>query len=155
MKTAKKILPYLIASSLAFMGAAAYGADSQILTVNAQVLATCKFVSSPKTIDFGKLDPSTTSPVSMMIEVLYKCTKDMLSPGISVADGSARKMKTEAQEIKYTLTVDPLESTTGKGFGPGTELRAKLTASIAVADFHNAKVGVKPYSETITLSIEQ
>ena len=55
---------------------AAYAADTSNMTVQASVLGSCKFNSTP-TLDFGNLDPDNATHGSGSSTISFWCTKGL------------------------------------------------------------------------------
>jgi spore coat protein U-like protein len=150
----KKLLGMVMVLGLVLSTGVAFAADTNTLTVQASVVGTCKFSSGTSTLDFGALDPSSTSDGAATTTVNFWCTN---KAGYTVAanngahfGSSSKRMQgpTAADLIPYALSYNPI---TGTGSGKTTPIVLSLTGSILNADYVNAAVG--SYSDTVALSI--
>ena len=137
-----------LASNLAF------AAGSSTLAVTAGVIGTCKFAATSTPLAFSStIDPSSTTNVTATANVLYQCTKNTASVGITGTTG-AHSMNTtptaNATPLAYTMAISG-DTSAGNGFGPGTSLTAVVTGTITPAQFQNVIAG--SYSDNVTMSI--
>lgn len=130
----------------------ALAADTNTLTVTANVTGTCKFNSTTSTLAFGALDPSSAGPATANATTAYWCTKGTIAAASADTganpSGTTRRMKNGTEYIPYSLTLSGEAQT---GLGKGTSLTLGLAGSIANADFINAAAGA--YEDTVTLTI--
>lgn len=143
----------IVAMALIGAGSTALAADSNTLTVQANVVGTCKFVSGTSTLDFGNLDPSVNLPASASATTQFWCTKgvatDAIAPGNGLSyDGSKRNMKNGAEVIPYDLA---LSADGNPNAGPSSPRVLTINGTIAYADFKDKSAGA--YSDTVTLTI--
>jgi len=131
----------------------ASAADSTSLAVSATIIGTCKFSAASTPLAFGgAIDPSGSATLSPTASVLYKCTKNTASLGITGTAG-AHTMNTtpaNATPLSYTLAISG-DTSTGLGFGAGNDLTATVTGTMTQAQYQNAIAG--SYSDTVTLNI--
>ena len=138
------------------LGSAAMAADTNTVTVTANVLGTCRFNSAASTLAFGALDPGVPGAVPASTSTTFWCTNGTI---YTIADNDGlyelgpnlnrmRHVTTLTQFIPYTFSYNP---TTGSGSGPVTSITLDITGSVAYADFQNADPG--DYSDTVVLSI--
>ncbi len=141
------------------MVGAVMAAGTNTLTVQANVLGTCKFVSTTSLIDFGSIDPTTISGTvnAPQSSTTFWCTKGTLasSPTLSVDNGvnwtgTSRAMKNSGNTdvIPYilTLTKDALTNQ-----GPSVPRTLTINASALATDIQSASTG--SYSDTVTIDI--
>jgi spore coat protein U-like protein len=152
----KKLLGVVMVLGLVLvLGRVAMAADTNTLTVQANVIGTCKFSTATSTLGFGALDPSSSSGASASTTVDFWCTKNATYT-ITAGNGAHylapnRRMQhatIPTEFIPYSLTPSP---TSGSGSGKTTPITLTLNGSIANVDYVNANVG--NYSDTVALSI--
>lgn len=150
----KKVAALGVALSALFMSASAMAAGSNTLTVSANVVGTCKFVTATSTLGFGALDPSAATNVNATGSTNYWCTKGVTTAVIAADDGAnfsgARRMKhaTSADFIPYSLTLTPSAIAPA---GPGTPLVLGLAGTVLGADYTAVAAGA--YADTVLLTI--
>ena len=147
----KKLLAALCAAALAF-SAGARAADSHTITVNATVVATCKFNSATSTVNLT-LDPTATSTVSQTASVLYRCTKGT-APSFALASGSTNSaaggnLVNGAESIAYTYS----STSGGSGTGMGSGKDKTLSVTISVNQANAANVTPAVYTDTIAITL--
>lgn len=130
----------------------ASAAGSTNLAVTASVTGTCKFSAASTPLAFGAIDPSSVVNAGATASVLYKCTKNTVSLGVTATGGLTRNMTGPlvTDLLPYTLALAG-DTGTGTGFGAGQDLTLAVTGTITPAQFQNAAVGA--YSENVTLNI--
>jgi spore coat protein U-like protein len=151
----KRIILIVAIAMIAFSGVA-LAADTNTVTVNANVVGTCKFNSATSTLAFGGLDPSSGAPVNASTSTTFWCTKNA-SYSIGDDDGAydliapvGQKMKHQSlnEYIAYNFGYTP---TTGTGSGPSTPITLDISGTVAFAAYQNASEG--NYSDSVVLSI--
>ena len=150
MKTNKKLLALAAAALLASVNAKAN--DSHVITVNATVLATCKFNAATTTLAMT-LDPTASSTVSQTASVLYRCTKGT-APSFAFSSGSTSSstggnLTKAAESIAYTYT--SAAGGSGTGMGVGNDKTLSVTVSVNQANAANVTPGV--YTDTIAITL--
>ena len=152
MKNTHTVLKLVAATLLTCTAGLAAAAGSQTLAVTASVQGICKFSAASTPLTFGSIDPSSTVNKVTTANVLYKCTKGTASLGVTATGGLARNMisGTTADTLGYTLSFTG-DTSTGTGFGPGTDLTMVATGTITPAQFQN--VTAASYAENVTLNI--
>ena len=150
----------LAAALCASIGFAAVGianaADTSNMTVQASVVGTCKFNSTP-TLDFGPLDPASASNGAGSSTISFWCTK---GSAYTVAagngnnydvPGSTRRMKGPGalDLMAYSLTLPA--AATGTGSGKSTAITFAVTGSVLNANYINATVG--SYTDTVQMAV--
>lgn len=136
-------------SSAASLAAAA---GSTTLAVTASVSGNCKFTVASTPLGFGSIDPSLPGPFTATANVLYRCTKNTASLGISGITGAHTMNATPVNltPLSYTLAISG-DTGAGLGFGPGNDLTAVVAGTITAAQVQNV-IGTG-YSENVTLNI--
>jgi len=151
----KRIILIVAIAMIAFSGVA-LAADTNTVTVTANVVGTCKFTSATSTLLFGALDPSSTADGTATATTTFWCTRNA-SYGITDNDGlwdtgvNQNRMQNtlDATEyIPYSFSYGPAS---GSGNGPSTPITLTMNGLINNADYVNAAAGA--YSDTVVLSI--
>lgn len=135
---------------------AVYAADTSNMTVQAAVIGTCKFNSTP-TLDFGNLDPSSASNGSGSSTISFWCTKGS-SYTVTAGNGNNYNAGTSTRQMKgpgaadlmaYSLTLPA--AATGTGAGKSTAITFAVTGSVLNANYINATVG--SYTDTVQMAV--
>lgn len=151
----RKSMVFFIALAVLAACGAAWGADSNTLTVRAHVKGTCKFSTATSTLDFGQLDPSIPAPVNMSTTTGFWCTKGLTTQIALAADfsvnavGTTRRMKdsTGLEFIPYSLTLLP---DSGTNQGPDIPRTLTISGTVLAADYIGKSEG--DYSDTVVLT---
>ena len=151
MKKTHKILIAACAATL-LVSASAQANDSHTITVNATVLATCKFNTATSTLNMT-LDPTLSTTVSQTASVLYRCTKGT-APSFTFSSGSTSSatggnLTNAAESIAYTYT--SASGGNGTGMGTGNDKSLSVTVSVNQANAANVTPGV--YTDTIAITL--
>jgi len=134
----------------------AYASDTSNMTVQAAVIGSCKFNSTP-TLDFGNLDPASASNGSGSSTISFWCTKGS-SYTVTAGNGnnydstnSTRRMKgpSATDLMAYSLTLPGAAS--GTGAGKSTAITFAVTGSVLNANYINATVG--SYTDTVQMAV--
>ncbi len=134
----------------------AYAADTSNMTVQAAVVGTCKFNSTP-TLDFGNLDPANATNGAGSSTISFWCTKGSTYT-VTAGNGnnynvvaSSRQMKGPGATdlMKYSLTLPA--AATGTGAGKSTAITFAVTGSVLNADYINQTVG--SYTDTVQMAV--
>jgi spore coat protein U-like protein len=142
----------IIAATLFACSAGMAAADTQTLAVSANVSGNCKFSAGSTPLAFGAINPASTSDVTATARVLYRCTKNTVSLGITGTAGPHAMTTPGGDTLPYSLGITGASGAgTGLGFGAGSDLTAAVTGTITAANFQNAAAGV--YTENVTLTI--
>lgn len=150
MKHLSTSLKAIVVASLACAAGLVAAGGTTTLAVTANVSGVCKFSAASTPLSFGTIDPSGTTDATVSASVVYRCTKDTPSTGITASGGTSRTM-TGAGNLPYTLAITG-GTGTGTGFGTGgSDLTATVTGTIAATDYQTAAAG--SYSESVTLNI--
>lgn len=153
MTNHRAILKAIPAALLVCACGVAAAAGSTTLAVSATIIGTCKFVAASTPLAFGgAIDPSSGSTLSPTASVLYQCTKNTASLGITGVAGAHTMNTTPANTtpLSYTLAISG-DTSPGQGFGAGTNLTATVTGTMTPAQFQNAIAG--SYTDNVTLNI--
>ena len=153
----KKLLGLVMVLGLVLvLGRVAMAADTNTVTVTANVVGTCKFNSATSTLAFGGLDPSTGLDVNASTSTTFWCTRNA-SYSISDDDGlnelvaNQNRMQhttTATEFIPYSFSYNP---TTGTGLGRTSPITLAISGTVTFANYQNAAVG--NYADTVVLSI--
>ena len=150
----KKLLSVLMVMFMVAMAGSALASGTNTLTVSASVTGTCKFVSGTSTLNFGALDPSSSSDTTGSGSTTFWCTKgttQTLAAGNGANwDGTKRNMldAVSSDKIPYTLTLTP---DGGTNAGPGSPRTVTIGGTILNADYVSKSAG--SYSDTVSLNI--
>jgi hypothetical protein len=127
-------------------------ADTNALTVNAQVVGTCKFSTATSTLSFGTLDQTLTTPATAQTIPTFWCTKGatatITSNDGANALGTQKRLKSGTDYIDYSLTLAAASTT---GAGKTSPIDLTIDGTIANAAYVNAPAGI--YSDTVLINI--
>jgi spore coat protein U-like protein len=152
----KKLLGLAMVLSLVLLAGVAFAADTNTVTVTANVVGTCRFDSATSTLAFGSLDPGVGGDVNASTSTTFWCTKNA-SYSITDDDGlyetgpNANRMRhatTLTEYIPYTFSYNPA---TGTGSGRTSPITLNISGTVTFANYQNAEVG--DYADTVVLSI--
>jgi len=152
----KRLVGFVMFLSFILFSGVTFAIDTNTVTVTANVVGTCKFLSSTSTLAFGSLDPSSGSDVNASTSVNFWCTKNA-SYSITDDDGlyesgtNGNRMRHESIETEYIPYTFSYSPTSGIGSGKTTPITLTISGSIANANYRDAAVG--NYSDTVTLTI--
>jgi Spore Coat Protein U domain len=143
------------------MSATAFASGTTPLTVNAQILGTCKVTTVPGTLNFGTIDPSTNVNATASTTFAMKCT-----------NGTVATAPTDDNGLHFSVTKRMLHPTiantflsyavayvvpgfTGTGFGAGsTADTVTINGTITPAQFQNAVATAGTnYTDTVTITV--
>ena len=131
-------------------------ADTNTLTVSANVVGTCKFTTGTSTLAFGGMDPSSVADATATGSVTFWCTSGA-SYSLSDDDGlhetapNANRMQhtVDATEyVPYSLSLSP---TSGSGSGPALPVTLTINGTVANADYVNALAGT--FGDTVVITV--
>ena len=149
----KKSLVLTLAVGLVMvLGGVAMAADSNTLTVSANVVGTCKFSSATSTLAFGALDPSVGTDVTKTPQIQFWCTKGITETvsagnGLNFASGKRQMIGPNSDVIPYTLSL----ATAGTSGGPGSPKTLTITGGVLGTDYTSKSAG--DYADTVALTI--
>lgn len=143
------------------LAAAAGTAGAQSFAVSAVVVSksNCRFDSASLLLDFGTIDPASTSPATASVGGTVSCNggqTENVTLAFSLGDGTystgpgARRMQhgTELTEfMAYGLSVAPSSTTIKKNGGAAFT----VTGTILASQFQNVLAG--NYSDTVQISV--
>jgi len=152
----KRLLVLAMVLGLVLGIGVSFASDTNTVTVTANVVGTCKFLSSTSTLAFGSLDPSSGSDVNASTTVQFWCTKNA---NYSIIDdnGSNEETGSDVHRMKgpgtnnyipYTFEYTP---TSGQGNGRTNPIDLKISGTVKFTDYQNAVAG--DYSDTVVLTI--
>jgi len=150
----KKLLAITAAVAVMAMAGTAMAADSNTLTVTANVTGTCKFSSPTSSLSFGALDPSDGSDVSKTSTTKFWCTKGVTETisnnNGSNPSGTTMRMKGPGATdfIPYTLS---LTKDGSQNVGPATPRTLTIAGTVLGSDYIGASEG--SYTDTVALTI--
>jgi hypothetical protein len=147
-----------------FMSTSASAGGTTTLTVNAKILATCKVIAAPATLQFGTIDPSTASNIVVTTTFTTSCTTGTAETASTDnsglhAVGAQKNMQHStipAALLAYGVAYTGDTGFTGTGFGAGSTTRTvTVTGTITPAQFQNATAttGVQVYADTVTITV--
>jgi spore coat protein U-like protein len=152
----KKLLGLAMVLGLVLLTGVAFAADTNTVTVTANVVGTCRFNSATSTLAFGALDPGTGGDVNASTSTTFWCTRNA-SYSITDDDGlyetgvNANRMRhatTLTEYIPYTFSYNP---TSGTGNGRTSPITLNINGTVTFANYQNAEAG--DYADTVVLSI--
>lgn len=151
----KKITLSAVALAIVAMAGTAMAAGTNTLTVNANVVGTCKFSAAASTLAFGAIDPTVGANVTGSTTAQFWCTKGVVADTITANNGAnwsgtSRQMKdvVSGDLINYGVA---LVKDANPNVGPGTPRTLTVNGSILGADYTSKTAG--NYSDTVTLTI--
>src|SRR4030067_3296760 len=111
----KKLLGLAMVLGLVLLTGVAFAADTNTVTVTANVVGTCRFNSAASTLAFGGLDPSSGAPANAGTSTTFWCTRNATytitdDDGLHelVANGNRMQHVSSPTEfIPYTFSYNP------------------------------------------------
>lgn len=152
MKTNRIVLKAVAAAVLACTaGLVAAAGSSQNMIVTASVKEVCMIENSTTNItaNFGVLDPSAASDITINPQVSYKCTKGLkptftVTGATSMSDGA-----TPPTTIPFTVAFPAAAVSTGTGFSGAVTATADV--KVLGLDYKDKPKG--PYTGTAIITI--
>jgi spore coat protein U-like protein len=154
----KKLCGYLVLLGVVLCGmSSAFAADTNTLTVSANVVGTCRFNNATSTLAFGALDVTSAADANANgSAVTFWCTNGAAytithDDGLNESGVNAPNMEhtvAAGEFLPYTLNLNP---TAGTGSGPSTPVNLAITGTVANADYIDALAG--DYEDTVTITI--
>jgi hypothetical protein len=134
------------------VGNAMAAADTNILTINANVVGTCKFVDATSTLNLGALPfdaNGASAGTSGNLDISFWCTKGVVYTigDSSLNTDSLAGLTTTTELIPYTRT---LTGDTGTGNGASSPETLNVKVDIAAGDYD--AVSAQNYQDVVTLS---
>src|SRR5471032_1529949 len=112
------------------------------LTVNAQILGTCKVLAAPGVLNFGSIDPSGVANVTTTATFTMQCTNGTTSTAATDNNGlffsGTKRMQhpvTATQFLPYAIAYTNDTGFAGAGFGTGASRTVTITGTITPAQF--------------------
>jgi len=147
---------------LLLAGAVAAQAGTTALTVSATVVSkgNCRFQTAAPTLDFGTINPASTTTVTASTTIQVRCTGAGSNPTITynlqAGDGryllgGMRRMRhaTDTTEfMPYSVSLSPAAATIAKN----TTQSITISGTVVPADYQNVRVGT--YSDTVVLTLD-
>lgn len=136
---------------------------SATLTVQANVVGTCRWDTASATLNLGNLDPTSTSDVTgSNSDLSFWCTRGAsytitndggANQGTNIATtgcgtGVTKLVQGSTDCVPYSFTATP---TSGTGTGPSGLVSVTVNATINNADYVDRTAGA--YSDTVTFTI--
>jgi spore coat protein U-like protein len=135
---------------------AAYAADTSNMTVQATVVGSCKFNSTP-TLDFGNLDPANATNGSGSSTISFWCTKGS-SYTVTARNrtkahsgNTTRQMKRPGATDLSPYSLSLPAAATGTGAGKSTAITFAVSGTVLNANYINATVG--SYTDTVQMAV--
>jgi hypothetical protein len=155
MKTFKLKASLIVAASVGMFAAGSAQADTQVVTVNAQIIGICKFNSGQTPVvtvaNAGvTINPSLAGPATGSANVLYKCTNGTV-PVFSGA-ATATVTCTTAPTCGVT-TMAPAMTYTGGGNGSGFSVNKTLVVAGNLTQVQYQDMQAGTYSGTVTVTV--
>jgi spore coat protein U-like protein len=148
----KRIILIVAIAMIAFSGVAL--ADTNTVTVTANVVGSCHFAALTSNLSFGLLDQTLTTDATATASTAFWCTRntafaitddDGLNDG-GVVDGN--RMRNGSEYIPYSFSYS---TTGGTGAGKTAPTNFTITGTIVNANYVDAVAG--NYSDTVVISI--
>jgi spore coat protein U-like protein len=140
-----------------------FAAGSNSLSMSTNVIGTCKVTTPPGVLDFGTIDPSGSSNVTVSTTFAMKCTKGTIATAASDNGGlnfsGTKRMKhsvTTTAFLPYAIAYSGNVGFAGQGFGALNLAKiVTVTGTITPAQFQNALVTTagQVYSDTVTITV--
>jgi len=152
----KKLVGLAMVLGLVLLTGVAFAADTNTVTVTANVVGTCRFNSATSTLGFGALDPGIGGDVNANTSTTFWCTKNA-SYSITDDDGlydtgpNANRMRhatTLTEYVPYSFSYSPA---TGTGNGRTSPITLDISGTVTFASYQNAAAG--DYADTVVLTI--
>lgn len=156
MKSYRLTGSLIAVAAMGLLGAgASNAADSQVVTVNATIIGTCKFNSGQTPVvtvanTGANIDPSLAGPATGSVNVLYKCTNGTTP----VFSGPATATVTCTTPATCTTTTMPpamTYTTGGAGAGFSTNKTLVVAGSLTQVQYQDMSAGT--YSGTVTVNV--
>jgi len=152
----RKLASLLIAAaSTLVVAGGAQASDSATVTVNATVVAVCKFFTSSPTINLNNtgtgsnIDPSSSSDATGSVGITYRCTNGT-TPAFTVPS-SATVTCAACSGATMAPTITSTNDGAGSGMGSSNNKTLTVSGKITPANFENSPVGA--YTGTMSVSV--
>lgn len=152
----KLVVLAMVLGLVSVLGSTAFAQQTNTVTVSANVVGTCRFVSPTSTLGFGGLDPSSGADANASATATFWCTRGAAysitdDDGLYETGANANRMRhttTSTEFIPYSISYTPA---TGTGSGPQTPITLNISGTVTFANYQNAAAG--DYSDTVVLTI--
>lgn len=156
MNTAKLRNALVAVGTLGILASGSACADTQVVTVNAQVIGICKFNTGQTPVvtvanSGSNIDPSVAGPATGSVNVLYKCTNGTV-PAFS-GPPTATSTCTTSATCGVTSMTPAMTYTTG-GNGVGFSSAGKnlvVNGQLTQVQYQDMQAGT--YSGTVTVTV--
>jgi len=155
IQTLKGALAVAAATSMLVAGVAR--ADTQTVTVNANIIGICKFNSGQTPVvtvanSGANIDPSLAGPATGNANVLYRCTNGQ-APAFTVPSPATITCTTSGTCGSTTMapTMTYTSGGNGAGFSSGKDKTLVVTGQLTQAQYQDMQSGT--YSGTITVTV--
>jgi hypothetical protein len=156
MNTTKLRNALVTVGALGILASGSAHADTQSVTVNAQVIGICKFNSGQTPVVTvanagATIDPSLAGPATGTAAILYRCTKSQ-TPVFTVPTPATVTCTTAGTCFATTMAPTLSSSNTGAGTGfSGANQTLTVTGTLTQAQYQDMQVGT--YSGTVTVTV--
>ena len=157
MKSSRFKSSLLIAAAFAVLSAgSAQASDSVSVTVNATVVAVCKFFTASPVVNItntgtgSNIDPSSATTASGNAAITYRCSNGT-SPTFTAPATATVTCSACTGTPTMTPTITSANTGAGTGMGSGQDKTFTATGQITQANFQNARAGA--YTGSITVSV--
>jgi len=148
-----------LVAGLAICSSALAGGTTN-MTVNAQILATCKIIAPVGVLNFGIIDPSGVANVTTTTTFTTKCSNGTVETASTDNGGNnllagQKRMQTTAPAGKFLAYGVSYagDTTTGQGFGGAvTASTVTVTGTITPAQFQNATANAT-YTDLVVITV--
>ena len=147
----------LAAAAAGILASGAARADTQVVTVSAQIIGICKFVTGQTPVvtvanTGANIDPSLAGPATGSANITYNCTNGQ-APTFAVPTPATVTCTTSG--TCGSTTMAPAMSYTsggnGSGFGSGNTKTLVVTGTLLAGQYQNMQSGT--YSGTVTVTV--
>ena len=151
----KASLLVAVATAAGMFAAGSAQADTQVVTVNAQIIGICKFNSGQTPVVTvanagATINPSLAGPATGSANVLYKCTNGTV-PGFTGAATATVTCTTSGTCGVTTMT--PAMTYTGGGNGSGFTVNKTLVVAGSLTQVQYQDMQAGTYSGTVTVTV--
>ena len=142
-------------AALGILAANSAQADTQLVTVNAQIIGICKFNTGQTPVvtvanTGATIDPSLAGPATGSANVLYKCTNG--TAPVFTGPPTATVTCTTAPTCGVT-TMPPAMTYTGGGNGSGFSVNKTLVVAGQLTQLQYQDMQAGTYSGTVTVTV--
>ncbi len=155
MRTPRRTISVMVAAAAGVLAASAAQADTQLVTVNAQIIGICKFNSGQTPVvtvanSGATINPSLAGPATGSANVLYKCTNGTVP--VFTGPATATVTCTTAPTCGVT-TMPPAMTYTGGGNGSGFSVNKTLVVAGQLTQLQYQDMQAGTYSGTVTVTV--